>query len=252
MKLVWTNSGDYIDCVPVDQAFAEYWLDNQKTIQYKSITENNQLKLCTELTETYARIKLLLDKVKLSIYDIEPSGLIQKDINELHRNWVLLHTKYPKIKLMFGKQFEQDVELLNKLLHEIEKAWATKLKADDAAFVNNHLIPITFGDANIKILYANLGRSTYNKWLNFDYDMGNVDTNDYEELYPLLEFKVAKHYNVDPPKEYQQWCERQGVRPTPDDILLANFKDLSDNLDTYRTLFMKNFVLSNNDVIFIQ
>jgi hypothetical protein len=50
--------------------------------------------------------------------------------------------------------------------------------------------------------------------------------------------------------DYVYWTVAKGFDPLPNELLLANFKNLETKQGTYRALFMKNFVLDNNDVIF--
>jgi hypothetical protein len=252
MKLVWQKTGDFIDCDPIDYSFVEFWLDNQNNFEWNTTSCFPQQELIDELTILIDRVHINLNKLKISLIDTPADFVCQNTLNTLHRNWVQLHLTHPNISNLFGSEFKIDIERINKALHELEESWNLVIKSEQLPFVNTHRIPMNFGDSNIKILYANLGRSTYNKWLNFDDNVTDVDTNNYNEINPLLLLKLNRSHSTTPPLEYANWCSKHQVRPTPDKILLANFKDLASKQDTYRSLFMKNFVLNNNDVIFIK
>jgi hypothetical protein len=153
---------------------------------------------------------------------------------------------------LFGVEFKKDIERINKALHEIEENWVSRLQSNNNPLPGTPLIPGYFGQANIKIPYENLGRSSYNKWLNFDNSLETSDTNNFNELHNKLTLNLNRTFIIDPPAAYVEWTVKKGFKSLPNDLLLANFVDLETKQHIYRALFMKNFVLERNNVIFTQ
>lgn len=251
MKLIWQKTGDYINCVPIDYSFVEFWLDNQNNFVWNTTSCLPQQELITELSLLIDKVHINLRKLKISLINTPADFVCQSTLNTIHRNWVQLHLNYPTISNLFGDEFKRDMERINKALHELEETWTLRLTNE-----NNPLsittLPNYFGQANVKIPYENLGRSSYNKWINFDESLDTPDTNDFDEIYNILSINLNRSFISQPPNDYVNWALSKGAPPKPNTLLLANFIDLENKQDTYRSLFMKNFVLSNNDVIFTQ
>ena len=66
----------------------------------------------------------------------------------------------------------------------------------------------------------------------------------------MMSVNLNRSFISDPPDNYVYWALSKGFDPVPNELLLANFSNLETKQDTYRALFMKNFVLERNDVIF--
>lgn len=247
MKLVWNKTGDYINCTPIDNNFVDQWLEQDQVwiSNGLSILKNN----IDELTALIVTVAPILDKFKLKLTELPITGK-QSQLNEIHRNWVKLFQKYPNIHKLFDQQSYKKLERINKCLHELEESWHLFLKANNSCSIKN--IPAYFGKANIVIPYENLGRSYYNKWINFDDSVTTSDTNNFKEIIPTIKINICRTYFQDPPKEYVDWCVNKNINVLPNTILLANFDNVDENLDRYRDLFIKNFVLNNNDVIFVR
>lgn len=249
MKLVWQKTGDYIDCDPVNHSFVEYWLAEQDHFIWNTTSVFPQKLLLSDLSDLISRVQTNLSKLKIKLIDAD-SYIDQSTLNTLHRNWVQLHLKYPNISNVFGDQFRIDMERINKTLHQLEESWTLRLSSENDVLSPDQKLPNQFGQSNIKLPYENLGRSTYNKWLNFDESLNTADTNNFNELHNKIAVNLNRSFISDPPIDYVYWTITKGFDPLPNELLLANFKDLETKQGTYRTLFMKNFVLDNNDVIF--
>jgi len=249
MKLVWQKTGDYIDCDPVDHSFIEYWLVEQDQFIWNTTSIFPQQLLLNDLSDLIGQVHTKLGKLKIKLIETD-SYIDQFTLNKLHRNWVQLHLDYPTISNLFGDQFRIDMERINKILHQLEESWSLRLSSDNNVLSPNLKLPNQFGQSNIKLPYENLGRSSYNKWLNFDESLSTADTNNFDELYNKISVNLNRSFISDPPMDYVYWTVAKGFDPLPNELLLANFKDLETKQNTYRTLFMKNFVLERNDVIF--
>ena len=252
MKLVWQKTGDYINCDPVDHGFVEYWLDKQQEFIWKTTSVLPQQELLEELSNLVDRVHTRLGKLKIQLVETPADYMSQNTLNTLHRNWVQLHLKYPNFLSLFDKQFSIDVARINKALHELEISWSLLLESNNTILPTMGDLPSLFGQSNIKVPYENLGRSSYNKWLNFDESLETSDTNNFKEIYNKLSINLNRSFISDAPVDYVNWISYKGFPVTPNELLLANFADLDTKQHTYRTLFMKNFVLGCNDVIFIQ
>jgi hypothetical protein len=249
MKLVWNKTGDHIICEPVDQEFANYWLS-----EFKELTWNVNSTLSQHISLSYLKdllesVQSCLDRLKLLLYSSDIECIDQNFLNEIHRNWVIIHQKYPNIYRLFDNKFKDDMNKINKIIHEIEESWQVNLETKHI-LQNVGNVPNMFGKSNLMIPYENLGRSNYNKWLNFDNIVDTLDTNDFREIYGKLNFNLNRHFVSFPPIEYVQWAGNNKLSVKPNVLLLANFKELEKNLYRYRKLFLDNFVLEQNDVIF--
>jgi hypothetical protein len=252
MKLIWQKTGDYIDCDPIDHNFVEYWLNLQKSFVWNTTSVLPQQELLDELSNLVDRVHTKLSKLKIKLIDTPADYTSQSTLNILHRNWVQLHLKYPNFLSLFDNEFKIDIARINKTLHELEISWTLGLQSDNNFLLRPRVLPNFFGQSNIKIPYENLGRSSYNKWLNFDESLETSDTNNFKEIYNKLSVNLNRSFISDFPKDYVSWINTKGFTATPNELLLANFANLDTKQDTYRTLFMKNFVLELNDVIFAQ
>ena len=250
MKLVWGKSGDFIECIPLDMEFVEYWINSQQDFIWQTTSCCPQLDLINELNTLLLSVNKELVKVKIKLIDLPITGTDQNQLNELHRNWVLLFKAHPNIGNLFDEFFKTSMSRINKALHLLEESWKLQLNANHPPIKRKHPILSYFGQSNIKIKYENLGRSSYSKWLNFDNSVHTNDTNNFNEFHNMILLNLLRTFVEEPPQEYVTWCNKFSIIPNPNNIMIANFANLEENLNTYRTLFMKNFVLDNNDVIF--
>jgi hypothetical protein len=249
MKLIWQKTGDYIVCDPLDHKFVEYWLENQNKFVWQTTNCFPQQQLISELSYLVEQIQKDLNKVKIKLIET-PIDFNQNTLNILHRRWVQLHIEYPNISTLFDTNFKISLNRINKALHELEESWSLKLSSDNTPLTAYDKLPRLFGQANINLPYENLGRSSYNKWLNFDESLETTDTNNFNELYNKISINLNRSFIIDPPKDYVNWTRNKGFEAVPNKLQLANFINLDTKQDIYRSLFMKNFVLDLNDVIF--
>jgi hypothetical protein len=250
MKLVWNKTGDFITCNPVDPAFVEFWLSKFSERIWANTSQQDQTVLIDKLQSELTVAQEYLSKLKiLKLFDCNLDCINQSNLNSIHRNWVLIHQQYPNIYKLFDERFRISMYNINKVLHAVEESWHVELETDKVALESSY-IPNTFGRSNITIPYENLGRSTYNKWLNFD-NVDGADTNNFREIYGKLTCNLHRNYSQQPPEDYVIWAKQRDLSINPSNlILLANFNKLDDNLHKYRELFLNNFVIERNYVIF--
>lgn len=250
MKLVWSKSGDQIECTPLDQGFVEFWLDKQSTLIWTTKSIFPQAELIAELNVLLAEISGRLAKVKIVLVDMPITGIDQNQLNILHRNWVLMHKQHPNISALFGDDFRVSLDRINIALHDLEESWKARLHIVHDPISVDCQRPEFFGKSNLEIPHQNLGRCSYNKWSNFDTSVHTIDTNNFDELHTIVSMNLSQPYITEAPREYAAWCDLHNIKATPNTLMLANFVNIDCKLETYRALFMKNFVLDNNDVIF--
>ena len=171
----------------------------------------------------------------------------QNYLNQLHRTWVKFSLSNPgfvsllKLKdpTLVGK-----FRSINKTLHLIEKTfyqrWVSASNGE-VNLVDNPGFELSHDQANIQLVFNDLGRMTYNKWVNFDNDLDPVDTNDFEHLPAEIEISLARPCTQSAPPEYVEWCKQLGLSSAPGRYLnLGNIKNLEQRLTDYRHLLARN------------
>jgi len=248
-KLVWTLSGDEIPLIPCNNELYEYFVSQLNTFNI-----NNYSAMSIDHSELFAQFdeavsvlnKVLKDKFKCLIFDLkDPNWHDQTLLNQLHRDWVKLHQAYPTITTLL-ETIEPGSSIymyrLNKLIHNMEQQFDRfDLVNDVVSFENIFDYDLTTcGLDGLMINYNNLGRSSLNKWLNFDIVDDDSDTNNFKEIYTELTLSLSR------PRSYTLPAEYKKNSLLGDNIGLANFDKLEENLLNYRQLVYKNFRLPSN------
>lgn len=255
-KLIWTTTGDEIDILPVDYKVYEYFVENLNQTQqncYK--TELDLEQPIAELNNYLTTVNnLFKTKFNIGLLDIDNIDLLnQTHLNSLHQRWVELHLQYPEIenlseKISPGTKIQ--LYKINKLIHRLEESFnlINFETPDPNVNFHNPFGPtiLNFDSANIRIDYNNLGRSTYNKWQNFDEQFTGVDLNDFKELYTSITVTLTKPTSSTAPKEYTDWAICHNIQPHGSRLNLAIFDKLEENLLKYRKLFYKNSRITSN------
>ena len=200
----------------------------------------------TDMESVLIKVNAFLQKFKLDPFVINSDFFNIDNINRLHEKWVKLHIKYPNIGTLAAKAgIEKELDQVNHLCHSIEKMFYFVYKNYDQELwqISNPFDSelLALGKFNIVINYDNLGRCTFNKWLNYDNNVNDIDTNCYEKLGGKLEFNLSRPYTLSLPTEYLDFCRGKNTKPTGTEIPLGNF---TDDMSKVRSLFVKN--LANN------
>lgn len=251
-KLIWTATGDTIDLVVDNHEVYDYFLTNINAsntnryhlvdFDYKSIRDELLDKF--QQLQSFFRTKLRDNTFE---FDIDPSN--QQDLNHLHRTWVKYHQKYPNI----GKLFDQQIlSRINKLIHAIEELSQEFLISTDKpeyCFENIFGVGILqHGIFNLSVEFNNLGRYTFNKWVNGD-NVEDTDTNNFKDFYTTLKICVRPPELFPLPIEYQNWCKKLNIDCVGSQLPLANFDNIDNNLLKYRQLVLRNSLVENNFII---
>jgi hypothetical protein len=249
MKIVWSSTGDELEIVPTNQALAEYYVN--------AIAPYNRF-VCTESGIDVDRANRLIWALEdinqfVTQHNIAPAFEVgdpydQRYLNELHRAWVKFSLATPKFVMLLR---QKDPELvtqwrgINKLLHSIEKMfvqhWSNTDNGDIRTVPNPFPDALSHDIANVQIVFHDLGRNTFNKWMYFDNDLDPVDTNDYVNLPVEIELNLNRPIAFDPPGDYLAWCTAQGLTHAPGRWLnLGNILDLETRIADYRKLLIRN------------
>lgn len=258
-KLVWTKTGDEMPLVLFNSELYSYFVS-----QLDAVNSNRFLLQQLDFSKEFDTLKSDIDSInkiltsRFHITDFDFGNidcLDQSVLNNVHRVWVKLHQKFPNIGNIC-EQVEKGSNYkfyrINKTVHFIEDQF-NKLDAIGSANPIPNIFSescLMYGRTNIMIEYNNLGRSTYNKWLNFDSIVADSDTNDFKELYSTVSVNLARPLYRQPPIEYVNWCENKNVTPVAENIGLANFDNLEQNLLSYRNMIYYNSQQESNFLTF--
>jgi hypothetical protein len=256
-KLVWEKTGDVIDINPVNHEVYAYFVENlnqhnQNFYKLQSLELENQISDLTDhliTVDTFFQTKFNIQRWDLSDIDL----LDQCQLNRLHRVWVELHLQYPNIADLsdqINPGMAIQLHKINKGIHKLEESfnWLSCRTPDSTvSFFNPFGTKIlNFDTAGIQVDYNNLGRSTYNKWKNFDNQVDSNDTNDFKEMYTSIIVSLAPPATGVAPKEYMSWAKDHNIQPHGSTLNLAQFDKLEENLLKYRKLFYKNSSITDN------
>jgi hypothetical protein len=250
MKMVWHITGDSLDLDVLQEDLFRHYIENQKN-HYHVIESHDVLVYLHDLCENLDIINQCLSSIKLDEIS-RPVDLSQHEMNRVHAQWVHLHRKYPRIADICRKFNPNALNAFfktNKCLHRLEEAFvATIFNDGDPCYFHGSKI-MSFGRSNVMLEYHNLGRTTINRWQNFATDQWD-DTNDYDELWGMLNINLNRSFEHSAPTGYDFWCKKHKKEPIGNDILLANFRDLEKNLSTYRQVWAKNMAITDNHIFF--
>jgi len=251
-KLRWTQTHDVIELAVVDHGVYEYFVEqlNTNALNQYTVSDLGYASLSRDLQQRFDRIQSFVrDRLHLTDFDIEFDPGNQHDLNHLHSQWVKLHQRHPNIATVANHVLPGDLSAINRLIHEIEESTLDFQAVSPNPNYTMHnrwgTKALGFGVYNISIAYNNLGRSTWQKWQHDDADIGS-DLNNFSELYTTLRLNISRTETRSAPIEYQAWCDQHDLPCVGNQMPLANFDKLDENLLQYRQLFYKNSLIENN------
>jgi hypothetical protein len=100
--------------------------------------------------------------------------------------------------------------------------------------------------ANFNLTFNHLGRTLYNKFLNFDLNLEHNDENSFDQLLGFVDIQLTPAQTIPLSREYQHWCQTMNRVPSGNHLTLGNIPDLSNRLTEYRQLIYKNIKSNNN------
>ena len=253
MKLVWNKTGDEIACDVLQPTLAEYYskqqLDEFRTVSKVPDYQSLQKSLAASM-EVVNNCLLIL---RLPTFEFRDDWS-QEYLNQLHADWVNLYKKHPTINIIANKivpDAYRHFESINDIVHTMENSFKISITNGTTDPISNIFGEkiLSLGKANVMIDYQNLGRSSYDKWMNFG-DRRYEDTNDFSELFGRMVINLEKPFDLELPRQYIDWCKQQELIPVGEKVKLANFKDLEENLTSYRKMWIHNFTIEDNHIFF--
>jgi hypothetical protein len=248
-KLIWKKSGDEIDFSPTFPDLLIYYVDALNASGANSFRlQSTEFKSdqCTALEKSIQAIAKVSHKIPFVIDNWDGDIHDQDYLNLLHKQWVLTGLKYPTMPLLLRKmgQLDEDFRDINNLLHKVEESFVYDFVNYDC---DQYQIDNVFGEkvlgfdqANLSIGFDNLGRSSWSKFCNFDENITDVDTNNFEKLAGLVHFNLKKPISGNPPPEYVTWCHTHGVPVVGKSLSLGNIVDLNSKLTELRKMVVRN------------
>jgi hypothetical protein len=259
VKLVWENTGDEIAFVPTFPDLLDYYineLDCQNSNKFfckKSkfdhvIVEN--LRRCLAVTQPLsAKIPMEIDDWSGDVYD-------QCYLNKLHRQWVKTGIRYPKLPNLLRSIGNKDVDFrnINENIHLLETSFDYEFinYKDDPYQIKNIFGKdiLSFNTANLMLGFDNLGRSSWDKFINWDNNIVDTDTNDFECLSGRIELNLSRPLKIDPSVDYMNWCQMYNIPIVGRRIGLGNIVDLNQDLTKIRKILVRNIYEQTNTFSF--
>lgn len=247
MKLVFSSSGDELTLTLSE--VAEWYvqqLDKDKVNFFNQIDRpisRSMSKLRTVLENTN---DFFTKKLKINVFEkYVGRELKQSDLNSIHSDWVKLHKDKPGLIGLLEQVSQEHLNEfrdINEFVHQYEdgqlyeyrnytkRRWAVDNPYGTKILNWNHW--------QIQIKGNNLGRSTYQKWLNYDDNAVDIDTTDIVTMSGNLVVDLKQPRTLRPPKEYEVYCARHNIDCVNGEYV--NFANFNNNIDTIREVFEAN------------
>jgi hypothetical protein len=248
-KLVWIKTGDEIEFAPVYPDLLCYYVEalNSKNANSFSLqTTKFSFDYIRKLKECIKSVETVSNKIPFKITDWDGDVFDQNYLNQLHRQWVLTGIEYPTMPLLLRKMNNLDIDYrdINHLLHNVESSFKY-------SFVNYDKDPcqidnifgtkiLGFDLSNVTIGFDNLGRSSWEKFCNFDENALDNDTNNFDKLSGLIHVNLDRPFSKTPPAEYLDWCKLHRIPVVGNTVSLGNIINLDSKLTDLRKIMVRN------------
>jgi len=245
-RLVWLPSGEEVEFRVIWPDFFLYWLGKLDQRNMFGQTAPSKVQAARSSLAEHIRA---IQNISASIPELIttwPDDLFdQRALNQLHRDWVIAGQRFPKLPLLLERMgLEPHWRGINDDIHRLESAFEWQYKNYD---LHPWQVPNTFGSAildhstaNIMLGFDNLGRSSWEKFCNYDTDGIDVDTNNFEMLSGKLEISLNRPLSLTMPENYQNWCALHKVPVVGRHLRIGNFADDHATLNQLRYLFVNN------------
>lgn len=257
-KIVWLGTGDEIVFIPRIPDFFAYWFEqinvdkvNKFRLQKTKMDPEN----LSGLAQCVNSCRSLSNKIPFLIQQWIGDPVDQDYLNHLHRDWVKTGVRFPKlIELLKKLGADHDWRNINFYIHEIESSFLYR-------FVNYELDPyqlankftkdiLTFDRSNLELGFDNLGRSSFNKFVNRDHNVNDTDTNDRSILSGQVDLNLSRPMSGSPPPEYIRWCKENNWPVVGERISLGNIENLDQRLTSIRKILIHNVNEQNDQFTF--
>lgn len=248
-KIIWPRTGDEIPFRPVWPDLLEYYVDNLRSHSKNSFRRVETLISAehpARLSENIERTSVVERHGIKILNDTNGDLLDQKLLNQIHRDWVVSGQKYPALPLLLRSIGNLDSEYrdINISVHRIENMFISQYCNYDK---DPYRIDNPFGSKilgfdtnNIMIGFDNLGRNSWEKFMHWDLNIDDVDTNDFQQLSGLLDVNLFRPMKWQPPENYVSWCNQHSRPVMGNRVCLGTFVDLAEKLTDYRHIMLRN------------
>lgn len=261
MKLVWETTGDWLEITPTNHHLAAYWvdcLDQAKINKFHLLKNSFDPQWVPDLKDHVTIVNdFLVNKLRISDLEsfLNKDFLNQSVLNDLHRVWVNLIKSYPKLVTLISKNSENlkfNWDQINKKIHCIEDGfnclYLAKQHWETSNIFGNEIL--NFDRHQIQILFSQEGRSSFNKWMHFDNDMTDSDTNDFYNMGSEISISLIRPLKVAPPENYVEYCQKQNIPVVGSNLNLGDFSNFETKSNEIRHVFLRNLFSENNTALF--
>jgi hypothetical protein len=258
-KLIWENSGDEIAFKVTFPDLFDYYLDQitkKNANKFFCKTKKFSNDLVPALQNSIQNIGKFKNKLPFVIDDWSGDLLDQDYLNKLHRDWVKTGIAHPRIVSLLRAMKNADIDYrnINSNIHELENSFKYEfVNYDQDPFQVENIFgkQITgFNIDNLMLGFDNLGRSTWEKFRNWDDNIADTDTNDYQMLSGIVDFSLCRPLVRQPPSNYIEWCQHHNVEIAGASISVGNILDLDKKLTDIRKILIRNTDEQNNQFFF--
>ena len=165
--------------------------------------------------------------------------------------------QHPPLSVVIEKIGKKNMfdSLNSAYIHKIEKLfWNIKYQASTTwtKIADNHFSKKILNNniSNLSISFNHLGRTLYNKFINFDHALECDDENSYNELLGYVTLNLQTPETIGFSNEYLSWCKSHNKEPIGDFLNIGNIPNLYENLTKYRTIIFKNLLTGNSFSIY--
>lgn len=257
MKLIFVDTGDYIDFVPENNRFVDLWFENifdRKINEYEIFFSSaadiqnwiSQLNIALNESNTYANSRIR--NFEFNFRNLE--DLDQEILNYNHKQWVAATEKYLN-ELHSRPECWSNV---NHLIHRIERNYSALFwnKHSDKPFdveYTKYLKPehCSYESKDLVIHYTNLGRHQYQQWLTGS--KLDDETNNYKTVSMNFEYQynldcIPSSINSPAPVEYVKWCHDNNIEILPPWIQIGKF--LKYDRHEVKKIMHRNFICNKS------
>jgi hypothetical protein len=285
-SVVFQNSGDSIPFQTISTTTADvlvYYVENLNNCnsnKFSSGIGGNIKSTVDKLHSTIVKCNDFVYELVDQYIDTytEEEYLEQKNLNKLHADWVNFHNisyNILKKKSQYGSEQSEHIHtmfpdsipeppigtIIDKLgmsnlfgdinlsIHQVE-ALFRNARFSTAEWIE---MPNIFTKSilsnsicNFSLPFNHLGRSLYDKFLDFDHNLEFDDENSFNELVGLVTIKLMPPQTILLSSEYVEWCREHNRVPCGNNLNIGNIPDLNKRLTDYRKIIFRNTLQNNN------
>lgn len=258
-KIYWTQTGDEFQIDSIDNELTSWYVD-QCTIWDSKFTSEvfsedrqptNVNDIIDSIRQNVILVNKTLSKLKLSQLILPDNFFNQFQINQLHKDWISLIRKHPKLETLL---YKIDVNLfdsfhaLNRQIHKLEESFCYRLRSREPRREENPFVNRLFptGIFNIELDYVDFGRSSFSKFANFDLTPNDHELSQWMYIGENISINLVKPYQHEHSSEFISYCATHSITPVTDKLPLGNLKDIDKTLTYAREVMNKNIILNNN------